>query len=74
MRLEEYGFQWKCTSGYQLTYPVPEMMHVSQTKLAGVLNPPLLLANKMLASIDRSTKHGLASLFDSWVMHFEKPA
>ncbi|MDG1498417.1 MAG: class I SAM-dependent methyltransferase [Planctomycetota bacterium] len=73
MRLEEHGFQWKQTSGYQLTYPVPEMMHVSQTKLAGVLNPPLLLANKVLAGIDRATGHSLASLFDSWVMHFTKP-
>jgi SAM-dependent methyltransferase len=73
-RLEEHGFIWKRTSGYQLTYPIPEMMHVSQTKLGGALGIPLLIANKALAAIDRATGHSLASLFDSWVMHFERPA
>jgi SAM-dependent methyltransferase len=73
-RLEEHGFVWKRTSGYQLTFPVPEMMHVSQAKLGGALGIPLLLANKALAGLDRATGHSLASLFDSWVMHFERPA
>jgi 2-polyprenyl-3-methyl-5-hydroxy-6-metoxy-1,4-benzoquinol methylase len=72
-RLEEHGFVWKCTSGYQLTYPIPEMMHVSQTKLGGILGFPLLLANKVLAARDRKKAHSMASLFDSWVMQFERP-
>lgn len=72
-RLEDLGFTHKKTAGYQLTFPVPELMHVSQTRLGGVLNPPLLWANKALAGLDGALGHPLKKAFDSWVMHFDAP-
>lgn len=72
-RLEGLGFTHRRTSGYQLTFPVPEMMHVSQTKLGGLLSLPLLWANQALAGVDRATNHSLGGWFDSWVMHFDAP-
>ena len=73
-RLEAMGFTHRRTSGYQLTFPVPELMHLSQTKLAGVLNPPLLWANQAMAALDRGTGHALGGWFDSWVMHLDAPS
>ena len=72
-RLEALGFTHKKTAGYQLTFPIPELMHVSQTRLGGVLNPPLLWANKALAGFDGALGHPLKKAFDSWVMHFDAP-
>lgn len=69
--LERRGFVHRRTCGYQLTRPVPEAMHLSETRLHGLLNPPLLLLNRLAAS----TVGGLLpDRFDSWVMHLERPA
>lgn len=72
-RLEALGYTHRKTAGYQLTFPVPELMHVSEAKLKGVLNPPLLWANKALAGLDGALGHPLKKAFDSWVMHFDAP-
>ena len=47
--LETRGFVHQETAGYQLTAPVPQAMHVSETRLRGVLSPPLLLLNKTMS-------------------------
>lgn len=72
-RLEALGFTHRKTAGYQLTFPVPEMMHVSAERLGGVLNPPLLWANKLMAGLDGRLGHPFKHTFDSWVMHFDAP-
>lgn len=72
-RLESMGFKHRTTAGYQLTFPIPELMHVSEKKLGGLLNPPLLWLNMLLASLDRRLGHPFRRAFDSWVMHFDAP-
>lgn len=72
-RLEGLGFTHRATAGYQLSFPVPELMYLSESKLGGILNPPLLLLNKLMASLDRKLGHPFGKSFDSWVMHFDAP-
>ena len=73
-RLEALGYTHRKTAGYQLTFPVPELMHVSAKRLGGLLNPPLLLKNKLLAKLDGALGHPFKKSFYSWVMHFDVPA
>jgi SAM-dependent methyltransferase len=61
--LESRGFSFEAWAGYQLTYPVPELMHWSETRLAGALNPALLWINRMRAG---RSDHPQRS--DSWVI------
>lgn len=72
-RLERRGFRHRSTTGYQLTYPVPELMHVSEARLGGLLSAPLLLANRGMAALDRTLGDALGSQFDSWVMELVAP-
>jgi len=65
--LEERGFAFEDWAGYQLSSPVPELMHWSERRLAGALNPALLLWNKTRAGRDRPER------FDSWVMRLSRP-
>ncbi len=67
-RLEALGFRHEETAGYQLTRPVPQAMHLSETRLKGIFSPPLLLLNRSMSAVDRAFGDGLASWFDSWVM------
>tara|TARA_R110002073_G_scaffold6084_7_gene36876 strand:- start:24122 stop:25327 length:1206 start_codon:yes stop_codon:yes gene_type:complete len=71
--LESRGFVFHKLSGYQLTWPIPEAMHVDATKWNGVLSPLFLLMNKGGAGLDRALNHVLAPCFDSWVMSFSRP-
>ncbi|MCP3916635.1 MAG: class I SAM-dependent methyltransferase [bacterium] len=65
--LEARGFTFKRMRGYQLTWPVPQAMHLNETKFKGVLTLPLLMANRAAAAVVRAQ-----SLFDSWVMELVK--
>ena len=65
-RLEARGFVHRATAGYQLTTPVPEMAHVSETRLKGLLSPPLLWVNRLATGVPGK------ALFDSWVMRFDR--
>ena len=69
-RLEAAGFRHEATSGYQLTRPVPQAMHVSETRMKGALSPILLLANRAGAGLDRSLGHPFPGCFDSWVSRY----
>ena len=71
--LEARGYRHRKTAGYQLTWPVPQAMHFSETRLGGKLDAPLLLANRLTASFDRALGDAFGSQFDSWVMAFEAP-
>lgn len=64
--LEARGYTHRKSAGYQLTFPFPELAHHSERRLKGLLNPPLLLANRLLAG------RLPAPCFDSWVMRFDK--
>ncbi len=70
---ESRGFAHLETCGYQLTWPIPEAMHLSETRLFGTLSLPLLYLNRALAGIDRALGDPFGSQFDSWVMRFTAP-
>ena len=72
--LESRGFAFRRASGYQLTWPVPQAMHLSETRWKGLLSPPLLWANRLAAAADRALGSPWRGLFDSWVLEMEAPA
>ena len=71
--LEAKGFMHEETAAYQLTWPIPEAMYLSERKLKGVLAFPLLLANRVLAAINRATGNLFCNQFDSWAMRLSAP-
>lgn len=72
--LEKRGFRHVRFGAYQLTWPVPELMHFDETRLRGILSRPLLLANKAASRVDRAFGSPLQDHFDSWVMHLTRPS
>ncbi len=70
--LEARGFRHLRSAGYQLTRPVPELMHVNETRLGGVLTYPLLWLNQAAAGVDRRIGSPFQRHFDSWVMAFTR--
>lgn len=72
--LERRGFVHVRSGAYQLTRPIPEAMHVSETMLKGLLTYPLLWANRIASRLDSSFGSPLQDRFDSWVMVLSKPS
>ncbi len=66
------GFEVVRSTGYQLTWPVPQAMHLNETRLGGALTYPLLWANQLAAGLDRRTGLVPASWFDSWAVHLRR--
>ncbi len=66
--LVRHGLTPNDAAGFQLTRPIPELMHFSETRLAGVLAAPLLLANRLAAATNRTVGIPPQSRFDSWVI------
>lgn len=66
--LEAQGLRLEAWSGYQLTSPIPELMHFSARRLGGALDRALLWWNERRVG-ERSPER-----FDSWVMRFARPA
>ena len=60
--LERRGFRFEAEAGYQLTRPVPELMHFSELRLGGFLHSALLAWNR------RAAGAGDPRRFDSWVV------
>lgn len=71
--LEQRGLRHLETSYYQLTWPIPQLMHLNETRLRGLLTWPLLLMNRCMAASSRRLQLPTGSCFDSWVMRFVKP-
>ncbi|MFT7680279.1 MAG: SAM-dependent methyltransferase [Planctomycetota bacterium] len=72
--LEQRGLRHLETSYYQLTWPIPQLMHLNETRLKGLLTWPLLLMNRLMAGTSRHLHLPPGSWFDSWVMRFVKPS
>ncbi len=66
--LERRGFRVEARAGYQLTRPVPQLAHLSDTRAHGLFSPLLLGANRLAAG--RLSAHH----FDSWVLRLSAPA
>ena len=71
--LEERGLTHIRSGAYQMTRPIPEAMHVNETKLKGLLTYPLLWMNKIMTALDGSFGSPMQDRFDSWVMHLKAP-
>lgn len=67
-QLERRGFVHEATAGYQLTRPVPQLAHWSDTKLRGALSPIFLAWNRLRAGPAKDL-----GAFDSWVLRFRAP-
>jgi SAM-dependent methyltransferase len=68
--LEPLGFRFEAWAGYQRTRPVPELMHLSEARLGGALNPLLLAWNRSAARGDARGGARHPERFDSWVARF----
>ncbi|MCH2106568.1 MAG: hypothetical protein MK291_08010, partial [Planctomycetes bacterium] len=66
------GFRHQASSGYQLTDPVPQLIHLDNTKLSGALSHPLSWCNRLASAVDRGLGAPFSPLFDSWVMRFTR--
>lgn len=70
--LEARGFEHVRSGAYQLTRPIPEAMHVNETRLKGLLTHPLLWVNRLCSWLDGAFGSPMQDHFDSWVMHLRK--
>lgn len=66
------GFHVVSKSSYQVTWPVPQLMHLNETRLKGALTYPLLWANQLAAGSNRASGFPPANWFDSWVLHLRR--
>lgn len=71
--LEHRGLRFESWAGYQLTRPIPEIMHLNETRMGGLLAWPLLMLNKVFAGMNRNLGLPGQDWFDSWVMRFDRP-
>lgn len=67
--LERRGFRHVRSGAYQLSWPIPELMHLNEQRLGGALTYPLLWLNQASTRLDRALGSPLQDQFDSWVMH-----
>lgn len=70
--LERRGLAFEGWAGYQLTRPVPQLMHLNETRLRGVLTYPLLWKNQLAAAVDRVLGSPLQPWFDSWAIRMRR--
>ncbi len=71
--LESAGLRFLGGSGYQCTFPVPELTHGGGKVLGRLATLPLLGVNRGAAWLSRATGGRGAWAFDSWVMAFDRP-
>ncbi len=72
-RLERRGFMFEAWCGYQLTDPMPQVMHFSQTRLHGLFDGMLLRRNVNASRRDAASGSNAPDGFDSWVMRLRAP-
>ncbi|QDU84797.1 arsenite S-adenosylmethyltransferase [Planctomycetes bacterium Pla163] len=72
--LEARGFRFVARSDYQLSWPIPQLMHLNETRMGGILSRPLVWLNAAGSALDGALGGRLGNLFDSWVLAFERPA
>jgi len=71
--LEKRGLVFEAWCGYQLSRPVPELMHWQEKKLGGVLSGALLGWNRRATAREARSGSQSPNRFDSWVMRFRAP-
>jgi SAM-dependent methyltransferase len=64
------GLVFEAARGYQLSWPMPQLIHWNETRLAGLLDRPLVALNRSAGAL----LGGIAPRsFDSWVLRFSRP-
>jgi SAM-dependent methyltransferase len=66
--LEARACEITACAGYQLTRPVPQLLHLNETRLSGLFSGPLLALNRLAAASHLSLAVPSQSSFDSWVI------
>jgi 2-polyprenyl-3-methyl-5-hydroxy-6-metoxy-1,4-benzoquinol methylase len=66
--LEKRGYTILKRRYYQLTLPVPQLMHLSATRLGGVGSSLLLALNRVAYAMDAASGSFAGGLFDSYIL------
>jgi 2-polyprenyl-3-methyl-5-hydroxy-6-metoxy-1,4-benzoquinol methylase len=67
--LERRGLVLEAQRGYQVSWPLPQILHWNETRLGGKLDQPLLALNRAAGAL----LGGIAPrAFDSWVLRFSR--
>lgn len=71
--LERRGLVFESWCGYQLSDPMPQLLHFSQSRLSGALDAPLAWWNARASRRDVRRGARQPDRFDSWVMRLRAP-
>jgi SAM-dependent methyltransferase len=72
-RLEARGLRFEAWCGYQLSRPVPQLLHLSEKRLFGALDPLLVWWNSRASARELASGSRAQDGFDSWVMRLVRP-
>jgi 2-polyprenyl-3-methyl-5-hydroxy-6-metoxy-1,4-benzoquinol methylase len=68
------GYRIEARRYYQLTYPVPQLMALSERRGGGLGCGALLLLNRAASALDAALGARAAGSFDSWILRARKPS
>ena len=71
--LEARGYTLEGRWYYQLTFPLPELMALSEQRMGGLGCSLALAVNKLATAIDHGLGSKAARWFDSWIVRARKP-
>jgi SAM-dependent methyltransferase len=71
-KLRERGYVIEGHWYYQITFPLPELMALSEQRLHGLGCGLALLKNKVATRLDHATGSRMARWFDSWIIRAHK--
>jgi len=72
--LVQRGYVIQARRFYQLTFPVPQLMALSEKKGLALPCAALLALNKLATATDAALFSRLSGSFDSWILRARKPA
>jgi SAM-dependent methyltransferase len=72
-RLEARGLCFEAWCGYQLSRPIPQLLHLSEKRLGGALDPLLVWWNNRASVRELASRSRSQDRFDSWVMRLTRP-
>jgi 2-polyprenyl-3-methyl-5-hydroxy-6-metoxy-1,4-benzoquinol methylase len=70
--LDALGYRIEGRRYYQLTFPVPQLMALSERSARGLGCGALLALNRAASSLDTASGSRAARLFDSWILRARK--
>jgi SAM-dependent methyltransferase len=68
--LESRGLKFEAWCGYQRSRPLPQLLHLSERRLGGMLDPLLVWWNDRASAREFDSGSRAQDRFDSWVMRF----